>query len=167
MTDPAEHRARLEARNAAMRENVAGLLADLNRRTSELADAQTRAAAVTGAATSPDGLVRAVVNPAGVLTELTLAPTAFTRSTPEKLARLVVATAQAAAGSAREQVEGLLAPLQGGTDLSSLVEGAPSFADLLRPPTPPPAPPTSGRGPRHAADPDDDDGFGSVFGGQR
>ncbi|SES47191.1 YbaB/EbfC family nucleoid-associated protein [Actinokineospora terrae] len=163
MTDPAEHRARLEARNAAMRENVAGLLADLNRRTSELADAQGRVAAVTGSATSPDGLVRAVVNPAGVLTELTLAPTAFTRSTPEKLARLVVATAQAAAGSARDQVDALLAPLQAGTDLSSLVEGAPSFADLLRPPaaaTPPPA------APRHAAE-DDDDDFGGVFGGRR
>lgn len=165
MSDAAARRAELEARNAAMRENVENLMADLRRRTADLADAQAQAAAVTGSATSPDGLVEAKVNPAGVLTDLRFAPAAFQRSTPEKLARLVIETAQTAARSAREQVEGALAPLQGQTDLADLVEGAPSFADLLRPPPPPPT--TTAEAPRrqgrHAGDDDDDEGFGSVF----
>ncbi|SER23048.1 YbaB/EbfC family nucleoid-associated protein [Lentzea albida] len=166
MSDAAARRAELEARNAAMRENVDNLMADLRRRTSEFAGAQARAAAVTGAATSPDGLVQVQVNPAGVLTDLRFAPAAFQRSTPEKLARSVIETAQTAARSAREQVEGVLAPLQGQTDLSELVEGAPSFADLLKPPPPPAAeaPPQRGRPPRQD-DPDDDEGFGSVLKG--
>ncbi|MGW6442231.1 YbaB/EbfC family nucleoid-associated protein [Lentzea sp. NPDC055074] len=169
MSDAAARKAELEARNAAMRENVDNLMADLRRRTSEFAGAQARAAAVTGEATSPDGLVQAKVNPAGVLTDLRFAPAAFQRSTPEKLARSVIETAQSAARSAREQVEGVLAPLQGQTDLSELVEGAPSFVDLLRPPPPagPPAaeaPPQRGRPPRQD-DPDDDEGFGSVLKG--
>lgn len=166
MSDAAARRAELEARNAAMRENVDNLMADLRRRTSEFAGAQARAAAVTGSATSSDGLVQVQVNPAGVLTDLRFAPTAFQRSTPEKLARSVIETAQAAARSAREQVEGVLAPLQGQTDLSELIEGAPSFVDLLRPPPPPAAeaPPQRGRPPRQD-DPDDDEGFGSVLKG--
>ncbi|MDQ3405185.1 MAG: YbaB/EbfC family nucleoid-associated protein [Actinomycetota bacterium] len=162
MTDPTDRRAQLEARNAAMRENVEGLLTDLRRRTADLAEAQARAAAVTASATSRDGLVRAEVNPAGVLTDLSFMPSAFQRSTPEKLARSVVEVAQAAANIARQQVEATMAPLQGGvTDLSDLIEGAPSFGDLLRPPAPPTPPP--GRRSR-AVDDDDDEGLGSIYG---
>ena len=163
MSDAAGRRAELEARNAAMRENVENLMADLRRRTTELADAQARAAAVTGAATSADGLVEVQVNPAGVLTDLRFAPTAFQRSTPEKLARSVIETAQTAARSARAQVEGVLAPLQGQTDLSELVEGAPSFVDLLRPPPPPPEAEAPRRRDRPRVDDDDEEGFGSVL----
>ena len=50
MSDAAARRAELEARNAAMRDNVDNLMADLRRRTSEFAGAQARAAAVTGSA---------------------------------------------------------------------------------------------------------------------
>jgi len=50
MTDPTDRRAQLEARNAAMRENVEGLLTDLRRRTADLAEAQARAAAVPASA---------------------------------------------------------------------------------------------------------------------
>jgi DNA-binding protein YbaB len=166
MTEHADRRAQLEARNAAMRENVAALMSDLRRRTADLADAQARANAVTGKATSEDGLVRAEVNPAGVLTNLEFSWAAFDRYTPESLAKAVLKTSQSAARSAREQVEGALAPAQEGTpDLSDLFEGAPSFADLLRPPAPgddtghddpPPRP-----GP--ARDEDDDDS-GSIYG---
>lgn len=137
MSERDDRRAQLEARNAAMRENVAALMSDLQRRTSELADAQARANAVTGKATSEDGLVRAEVNPAGVLTNIDFSWAAFDRHTPESLAKAVIQTVQAAARSAREQVDGALAPLAEETpDLSNLFEGAPSFRDLLRPPEP-------------------------------
>jgi DNA-binding protein YbaB len=125
-------------------------MTDLQRRTAALADAQARANAVTGRAVSEDGLVRAEVNPAGVLTNLEFSQAAFDRYTPERLARMVLQTSQAAARSAREEVDEALAPLQENTpDLSNLFEGAPSFGDLLRPPAaegsapePPPSRPT-------------------------
>lgn len=165
MTEHADRRAQLEARNAAMRENVAALMSDLRRRTADLADAQAKANAVTGKATSEDGLVRAEVNPAGVLTNLEFSWAAFDRYTPESLAKAVLRTSQAAARSAREQVDGALAPLQQETpDLSNLFEGAPSFTDLLRPPAAedtghddePPSRPRTGR--------DEDDDSGSIYG---
>ena len=135
MTDHADRRAQLEARNAAMRENVAQLMTDLQRRTAALAEAQARANTVTGRAISEDGLVRAEVNPAGVLTNLEFSQAAFERYTPERLSRVVLQTSQAAARSAREEVDEVLAPLQENTpDLSNLFEGAPSFSDLLRAP---------------------------------
>ncbi|GAB3444886.1 YbaB/EbfC family nucleoid-associated protein [Actinophytocola sediminis] len=135
MTDPADRRAQLEARNAAMRENVAALMTDLQRRTADLADAQARANAVTGRATSADGLVRVEVNPAGVLTNIEFSQVAYERLAPERLARVILQTAQVAAREAREQVDEVLAPLRNDSaDLSNLFEGAPSFTDLLRPP---------------------------------
>lgn len=165
MTEHADRRARLEARNAAMRENVAALMGDLRRRTADLADAQAKANAVTGKATSEDGLVRAEVNPAGVLTNIEFSWAAFDRYTPETLSKAVLQTVQSAARSAREQVDGALAPLTEDTpDLSDLFDGAPSFRDLLRPPaeadtghddTPPPRPP---------ARDDEDDDSGSIYG---
>jgi DNA-binding protein YbaB len=165
MSEHDDRRAQLEARNAAMRENVAMLMSDLRRRTAGLADAQAKANAVTGKATSEDGLVRAEVNPAGVLTNLEFSWAAFDRYTPESLAKAVLQTAQSAARSAREQVEGALAPLTEDTpDLSDLFEGAPSFTDLLRPPSTEDSghehPPS-----RHAARRDeDDDDSGSIYG---
>lgn len=159
MTDPADRRAQLEARNAAMRENVAQLMTDLRRRTADLADAQARANSVTGRATSEDGLVRVEVNPAGVLTNIEFSQVTFERLTPERLARVVLQTTQAAARSAREQVDGVLAPLQeNSADLSNLFEGAPSFADLLRPPAEADAPS------RPAARHDDEDDDDSIYG---
>lgn len=162
MTDPADRRAQLEARNAAMRENVAALMSDLRRRTADLAEAQARANEVTGSATSEDGLVRVEVNPAGVLTNIEFAQVTYDRLTPERLARVVLATAQAAARQAREQVEGVLAPLQENSgDLSNLFEGAPSFADLLRPPETADHSPHA-RPPRSSRDEEDDDN-GSIY----
>jgi DNA-binding protein YbaB len=163
MTDPADRRAQLEARNAAMRENVAALMSDLHRRTAELAEAQARANAVTGRATSEDGLVRVEVNPAGVLTNIEFSQVTYDRLTPERLARVILQTAQTAARQAREQVDGVLAPLQeNSADLSNLFEGAPSFADLLRPPETAAAPPQQARPPRARRDEDDDDN-GSIY----
>lgn len=159
MTDPADRRAQLEARNAAMRENVAQLMTDLHRRTADLAEAQAKANAVTGKATSDDGLVRVEVNPAGVLTNIEFSQVTFERLTPERLARVVLQTTQAAARQAREQVDGVLAPLQeNSADLSNLFEGAPSFADLLRPPAT--AESTSGNARTRR---DDDDDHDSIY----
>lgn len=160
MTDPADRRAQLEARNAAMRENVAALMTDLHRRTADLAEAQARANAVTGKATSEDGLVRVEVNPAGVLTNLEFSQVTYERLTPQQLAGVVLRTAQAAARQAREEVDGALAPLTEGTgDLSNLFDGAPSFADLLRPPeTAAPVDP-----PRRRRGEDDDEDGHSIF----
>jgi DNA-binding protein YbaB len=167
MSERDDRRAQLEARNAAMRENVAALMSDLRRRTADLAEAQARANAVTGKATSEDGLVRAEVNPAGVLTNIEFSWAAFDRHTPESLAKAVVQTAQAAARSARDQVEGALAPLTEDTpDLSNLFEGAPSFADLLRPPAPEDTTADDDRPsrPRSRDDEDDDENGSSIYG---
>jgi len=170
MSEHDDRRAQLEARNAAMRENVAALMSDLRRRTADLADAQARANEITGKATSEDGLVRAEVNPAGVLTNLEFSWAAFDRYTPESLAKSVLQTSQAAARSARAQVESALAPVTEDTpDLSNLFEGAPSFTDLLRPPAPADAGDQPPRQPSHRADDpsrrdEDDDDSGSIYG---
>ncbi|MFC4852584.1 YbaB/EbfC family nucleoid-associated protein [Actinophytocola glycyrrhizae] len=164
MSEHDDRRAQLEARNAAMRENVAALMSDLRRRTAGLAEAQAKANEVTGKATSEDGLVRAEVNPAGVLTNLEFSWAAFDRYTPESLAKAVLQTSQAAARSARQQVEGALAPFAEETpDLSNLFEGAPSFADLLRPPAPGEEGQDGTRPSRSRRDEDDDDN-GSIYG---
>ncbi|MFD5824955.1 YbaB/EbfC family nucleoid-associated protein [Lentzea sp. NPDC060358] len=139
----------LEARNAALRGQVDSMLANLERQTAELKQAQTEAMAKVGRATSQDGLVEVTVNAGGIVTGVTFAPSAFDRSTPEKLGQSVVATIQQAAHQAREQADAVLAPYQEGVpDLPDLFPGMPSIKDLIpaAPPvpqsfTPPPAPP--------------------------
>lgn len=129
-----DRRAQLEARNAAMRDKVDSLLAGLNRQTAALQAAQQQAAAVTGRVTSQDGLVTVTVNAAGVVTGVEFAPSAFTRSTPDKLARSVVAVAQQAAGGAREELDAALAPVRGNLpDLPDIFPGAPGIKDLVQP----------------------------------
>jgi DNA-binding protein YbaB len=138
MNDPAQREA-LEARNAALRTQVDSMLANLERQTSALRDAQAEAVAKTGTATSKDGLVKAVVNAAGIVTDVQIAPATFERSTPEKLARSIVEVVQLAAVDARQQADAALAPFQENVpDLPDLFPGAPSLKDLL--PTPPTAP---------------------------
>jgi len=127
----------LEARNAALRGQVDTMLANLERQTAQLKEAQAEAMAKVGRATSQDGLVEVTVNAGGVVTGVTFAPAAFERSTPEKLGQSVVATIQQAALVAREQVDALLAPYQENVpDLPDLFPGMPSLKDLI--PTPPP-----------------------------
>lgn len=71
-------------------------------------EAQASALAAGGTASSQDGTVRAVVDAMGVVTSLDLALTVFERTTPDKLARTVVATIQSAARQARAQVNSAL-----------------------------------------------------------
>ncbi|WP_045317185.1 YbaB/EbfC family nucleoid-associated protein [Lentzea aerocolonigenes] len=127
----------LEARNAALRGQVDSMLANLERQTAQLKEAQAEAMSKTGRATSQDGLVEVTVNAGGIVTGVTFAPAAFERSTPEKLGQSVVATIQRAALNAREQADAVLAPYQEGIpDLPDLFPGMPSIKDLI--PTPPP-----------------------------
>jgi DNA-binding protein YbaB len=77
--------------------------------------AQHRQALQTAAtATSRDGHVRVTVDSTGVPTELTLSQTALVDTTPEKLARTVLATAQQAAASVRASVRGAVDGIRGG-----------------------------------------------------
>ncbi|AOS62144.1 YbaB/EbfC family nucleoid-associated protein [Actinoalloteichus hymeniacidonis] len=178
MSDQTDRRAALEARNAAMREQVANLTTQFHQQMADLKDAQANAMAVTGQATSADGLVTVVVDAAGTIMRLDFAPTAFNRSTPEKLSRTVVETVAKATAQAKTQVNTALAPTQQGMDmdLGDLVAGAPGLRDLLpslpKPPVvpetgpphaaPPPAAPPAAppRRPRPSSD-DDDEDFGN------
>ncbi|WP_331281559.1 YbaB/EbfC family nucleoid-associated protein [Saccharothrix sp. NRRL B-16314] len=139
-----DDRARLEARNAAMKEQVNGLLDTFNRQAEMLREAQVAAARTTASLTSKDGLVRAAVDSGGVLTHLEFAPSAFERSTPEALARSVLQLAREGASQVKQQVNDLMSPLtEGLPDLSDLVEGAPSLSALLPRFDAPPPPPVT------------------------
>ncbi|WP_051771689.1 YbaB/EbfC family nucleoid-associated protein [Saccharothrix sp. NRRL B-16314] len=148
MTDPTGRRAELEARNAAMRERVDSLLAELHKKTAEVREAQAQAMAITASAVSEDGSVRATVDSGGALTSLEFSPNAFERSTPDKLARLATETVRQAIAQARTELNEVLAPAQQGAsvDLSEMLPGVPALADLIpKPPVVPEASPQPGR----------------------
>ncbi|MDQ4092588.1 MAG: YbaB/EbfC family nucleoid-associated protein [Actinomycetota bacterium] len=150
--NPHDRRAQMEARNSAMRQQVNSLLAGLNRQSAALQKAQVQAAEVTGHASSADGLVTVTVNAAGIVTDVQFAPSAFDRSTPDKLARSVVTVTQQAANAAQRQVEDALAPARGELpDLPDVVPGAPSLKDLL------PNMSSTSRRPQRSAEDDDED----------
>lgn len=164
MTDPSGRRAELEARNAAMREQVASLLSELREKTTELRETTARAQAITAGATSPDGSVRASVDSTGALTKLEFSPNAFERNgTPEKLARVALETIQQAVAKSRTELNEVLQPAQRGAsvDLSELLPGVPSLADLI--PQPPAVPQPPSAPPRRAPARDDDEEGGSFM----
>ncbi|APU13167.1 MULTISPECIES: YbaB/EbfC family nucleoid-associated protein [Actinoalloteichus] len=151
MTNPSSRRAELEARNAAMRENMTSLLEGIGRQTEQLKQAQEQALATTGRATSRDGLVTVAVNSAGIVTDLQLSSAAFRSTTPLKLSETIVLTMQAAARNARAQADEAFAPIMADMpDLPDFFAGAPSLKGLI-----PPAPEVPSRAPR---DDDDDEG---------
>lgn len=163
--DPQDRRAQLEARNAAMRQQVNSLLEGLDRQAAALNSVQAQVAEVTGRATSADGLVTVTVNAAGIVTDVQFAPSAFDRSTPDKLARSVVAVAQQAAADAQQKVDAVLAPVRGDLpDLPDIFPGAPALKDLL----PNPNPLSTNRGPQRSLEDDEDFSTRSVlWGGDR
>jgi DNA-binding protein YbaB len=163
VTDPGGRRAELEARNAAMREQVDSLMSELHRKTAEVREAQARAMAITASATSPDGSVTASVDSAGALTSLEFSPNAFERTTPDKLARVATETVIAAVAKSRTELNEVLSAAQQGPsiDLSEMLPGVPSLADLIPPAPPVPAPPAQQPPRRRPAD-DDEEG-GSVM----
>jgi DNA-binding protein YbaB len=85
-------------------------MAQLKNKVAGIRAARDQAMQVTGEASAQDGSVRARVDSTGVVTALTLAPTVFERSTPEKLAQTVVATLQSAAAQAREKMSAAMVP---------------------------------------------------------
>jgi DNA-binding protein YbaB len=159
--NPQDRRAQLEARNAAMRQQVSSLLAGLDRQTAALNSAQAQVAEVTSQATSTDSLVAVTVNAVGIVTDVQFAPSAFDRSTPDKLARSIVAVTQQAAADVQQKVDAVLAPVRGDlADLPDVFPGAPSLQHLL--------PPPAARRPPRTQDDDEDFSTRSVLrGGDR
>jgi DNA-binding protein YbaB len=84
---------------------VDAIVAEVQATAARVREQQRAALSVNGTARSQDGTVRAVVDATGVVTSLDLEPSVFARSTPDKLARTVVATIQAAARQARTQLD--------------------------------------------------------------
>ncbi|MGP4018695.1 YbaB/EbfC family nucleoid-associated protein [Saccharopolyspora sp. 5N708] len=152
MSNPSSRRAELEARNAAMRENMTSLLEGISRQTEQLKQAQEQAVATTGKASSDDGLVTVQVNSAGIVTDLQLSSSAFRSTTPRKLSESIVLTIQAAARNARAQADEAFTPILANMpDLPDFFADAPSLKDLI------PAAPEVPSGVADDADDDDDD----------
>lgn len=146
MTDPADRRAELKARNAAMQEQVNSLLSGLQQQTDQLREAQAEAMSATGRATSADGLVTVHVNAAGIATDVEVSSSAFKTSTPDKLGRAFLQATQAAAQDARSRADAALAPLhQDVPDLPDVFGDAPSLKGPI--PEPPDIPTTSAQAP--------------------
>ncbi len=168
MNDPTGRRAELEARNAAMREQVTSLMDNLTRQTQQLQDAQQEALSATGSATSEDGLVTVHVNAMGIVTDIEMSPQTFQRSTPEKLTRTLVLTIQAAARMARGEADSAMADVQqDAPDLPDIFPEAPSLKSLI--PEAPATPDSSTATPTpHIGDDwdDEDDVFSDRRGGR-
>ena len=77
-------------------QRVNGLVAFLQEHPERLREIQQDAASLTGELTSPDGLVTVRVDAAGQLSDVQVAPDAFTRTAPDQLAQTVVDTARKA-----------------------------------------------------------------------
>jgi DNA-binding protein YbaB len=92
MTDPDLSPEQRMAKVAELRQQADGALAGLRAQMAAVKQAQQQALSSTGEATSRDGSVQVAVDATGVVTSLKFAPTAFDRTTPDKLAQTVVAT---------------------------------------------------------------------------
>jgi DNA-binding protein YbaB len=132
VTTAGDDRARLEARNAAMKDQMDTLLENFERQTAQLRDAQAAAAETTAQVNSPDGLVRATIDAGGNLAKLEFAPNAFERTTPAQLANTVQTVVRQGSLQVKQKIADLMAPItEGLPDLADLVEGAPSLAGLV------------------------------------
>jgi DNA-binding protein YbaB len=134
VTAAGDDRARLEARNAAMKDQMDTLLENFERQTAQLRDAQAAAAETTAQVSSPDGLVRATIDAGGNLAKLEFAPNAFERTTPAQLSNTVQTVVRQGSLQVKQKIADLMAPItEGLPDLADLVEGAPSLAGLVPP----------------------------------
>jgi DNA-binding protein YbaB len=134
VTTAGDDRARLEARNAAMKDQMDTLLENFERQTAQLRDAQAAAAETTAQVSSPDGLVRATIDAGGSLAKLEFAPNTFERTTPAQLANTVQSLVRQGSLQVKQKIADLMAPItEGLPDLADLVEGAPSLAGLVPP----------------------------------
>lgn len=132
MTTAGDDSARLEARNAAMKDQVDTLLEQFERQTAQLRDAQDAASQLAATVVSQDGLVRATIDSTGTLSKLEIQPNAFERTTPAQLANTVLTLVRQGSLQVKQQVAELMAPItEGLPDLSDLIEGAPSLHGLM------------------------------------
>jgi DNA-binding protein YbaB len=135
LSAPDDEYAQMQARNAALRGQVDDMMAELQRRTEELKEAQERMSQLTGEASSADGIVTARVDRTGLLTELSLSSRAFDQGTPERLAAEITRVIRKAAASVRTEVSRevqALTPDEDMVDLPDLVPGAPSLRELFK-----------------------------------
>jgi DNA-binding protein YbaB len=185
MTEPDLSPEQRMARVAELRRQADGALAGLRAQMAAVKQAQQQALSSTGEATSKDGSVQVAVDATGVVTSLRLSPTAFERSTPDKLGQTIVATIQTAAAQARGKVAETLAPVRaasgnvlaaaggatgldaGGLSTPSVPRTAVDASDQGDPwrQAQPPAPAARPAPARHVARDDDDDAGGSVLEG--
>jgi DNA-binding protein YbaB len=119
------------ARVADLQQQADSAMATLRKRIAAAGEARDLAREVSGEATSQDGAVRVKVDSTGVVTALNLAPSAFDRSTPERLATTIVATIQKAATTARAGMTEAMAPLRAGGDQArAAMAGIPELDSL-------------------------------------
>ncbi|MEV6906328.1 YbaB/EbfC family nucleoid-associated protein [Amycolatopsis sp. NPDC051071] len=132
MTTAGDDSARLEARNAAMKDQVDTLLEQFERQTAQLREAQDAASQLAATVVSQDGLVRATIDATGTLSKLEIQPNTFERTTPAQLANTVLALVRQGSLQVKQQVADLMAPItEGLPDLSDLIDGAPSLQGLM------------------------------------
>ena len=127
-----DDRASMEARNAAMKEQMNGLLDKFNEQTRLLEEAQQAAASTTATVTSEDGSVTVTVDATGAMTDLRFEAKSFKQADPEKFARIVMQTVHTASTQVKQSMAELVGPVtEDLPDLSELVDGAPSLRGLM------------------------------------
>ncbi|MFX0574682.1 YbaB/EbfC family nucleoid-associated protein [Nocardia nepalensis] len=123
----------LRSANHGLRNQVDHILDTFEQHQTQLNAVRRQLETLRVQAGSPDQLVQVTVDARGVLAEVTLTAAAL-RRTPEDLGRSITETAQAAALSAQQQSEALLAPItaefDGAAALSDIVEEASSLRDI-------------------------------------
>lgn len=129
VTEAEQFLAQQTARVEGLRQQADAAMTALHKRIEQVRQAQADAMHVTGESTSRDGSVRVAVDATGVVTSLTLSPSAFDRNTPEKLAQAIVATIQSAAAQARGQLSSAFSEVRGGGGdvLAAAAQGAASL----------------------------------------
>jgi DNA-binding protein YbaB len=151
MTEPDLSPEQRVAKVAELRQQADGALAGLRAQMAAVKQAQQQALSSTGEATSKDGSVQVAVDATGVVTSLKFAPSAFERTTPDKLAQTVVATIQAAAAKARAKVSETMAPVR--TQSANVLAAAGSAVGLDAGQLSTPAVPRTATDPSDQADP--------------
>jgi DNA-binding protein YbaB len=160
VTDPGLTLEQRMAEAAKLQGQADAAMATLQARVAGVREAQQEAMKATGEASSKDGVVRVVVDGTGVVTSLVFAPSAFDRSTPERLAQTTVATIQQAAAQARGRMSAALAPVRADEE-DTVAAAARGAAALGVAPLPVP------EVPRTAVDPTGQDNWTAIPGDQQ
>ncbi|GAA4865930.1 hypothetical protein GCM10025787_59710 [Saccharopolyspora rosea] len=120
----------LAARNAALRNQIDDMLADLRERTAQLQEKQDAAAAKTHEVTSEDGVITVRVDATGIVQQLSLGPKAFERATPERLAEQITSVIREATGTAQRELRAEFASFTESPGFAG-VPGIPELPDFL------------------------------------